>query len=218
MKYKVAVFDLDGTLLDTIEDLRDSMNSVLEGKGYPTHDSEAYKYFVGNGMRELARRALPEDKRSTDEIDSAVAAMSVNYSKGWAIKTAPYPGIDKLLNSLEEKGIKCAVLSNKPDALTKQVIEKLLPDWSFYPLFGERQAMGVPKKPDPAGALEIAQLLNVQPNECLYLGDTGVDMKTANAAGMYPVGVLWGFRKADELLENGAKKLISDPQELLNLL
>lgn len=218
MKYKVVVFDLDGTLLDTIEDLRDSMNSVLMERGYPVHDSEAYKYFVGDGMRELARRALPEDKRSEDEVDSALKGMTAQYAQRWADKSAPYPGIDKLLNGLAEKGVKCAILSNKLDAFTKQVVEKLLPDWSFYPIFGERQAMGVPKKPDPAGALEIAQILKVQPSECLYLGDTAVDMKTANAAGMYAVGVLWGFRKADELLENGAKILISEPQELLDIL
>ncbi len=218
MTFEAVIFDLDGTLLDTIEDLGDSMNSVLAEKGYPIHDSEAYKYFVGDGMRELARRALPEDKRSANEIDNTAAAMTAGYTKGWANKTVPYPGIDKLLDSLGEKGIKCAVLSNKPDALTKQVIEKLLSGWSFYPIFGERQAVGIPKKPDPAGALEIAQILNIQPHECLYLGDTGVDMKTANAAGMYAVGALWGFRKANELLENGAKKLAAKPQEILELL
>jgi len=216
MTFKAVIFDLDGTLLDTIEDLADSMNSVLAKNGYPVHDIEAYKYFVGDGVRNLVQRALPEDKRSPEEIDRSLAAMQAEYAERWANKTVPYPGITGLLDGLAEKGLRCAVLSNKPDASTKQIIDKLLSDWTFYPVFGERQ--GVPKKPDPAGALEIAHILGVRPEECLYIGDTGVDMKTANDAGMYAVGVLWGFRKKDELLENGAKVLVKEPSEILKLL
>lgn len=216
MKFKTVVFDLDGTLLDTIEDLANSMNRVLKAKGYPVHDIEAYKYFVGNGMRALVERALPEGKRTAAAIDDGLSAMQAEYARRWDEKTSLYPGIASLLDGLNERGINCAVLSNKQDAFTKQIVEKLLADWFFYPVFGERQ--GIPKKPDPAGALEIAQILKTGPEECLYLGDSGVDMKTANAAGMYAVGALWGFRKADELLENGAKALASEPLQVLEML
>lgn len=216
MTFKAVIFDLDGTLLDTIEDLGDSMNSVLARNGYPVHDIEAYKYFVGDGVRALVKRALPEDKRSTEEVERSTAAMQAEYAVRWADKTALYPGIAGLLDGLTEKSLKLAVLSNKPDAFTKQIIEKLLSNWTFYPVFGERQ--GVPKKPDPAGALEIAQILEVRPEECLYIGDTSIDMKTANAAGMYAVGVLWGFREKDELLKSGARVLAADPIEILELL
>ncbi len=216
MTFKAVLFDLDGTLLDTIEDLGDSMNSVLARSGYPVHDNEAYKYFVGDGVRTLVQRALPENKRTAEEIDRSLTAMQAEYAVRWADKTVLYPGMAGLLDGLAKKGLKCAVLSNKPDTFTKQIIEKLLPDWTFYPVFGERQ--GIPKKPDPAGALEIAQILEVRPEECLYIGDTGTDMKTANAAGMYAVGVLWGFRKKDELLENGARVLAAEPAEILKLL
>lgn len=216
MKFKAVLFDLDGTLLNTIEDISDSMNSVLAKNGYPVHDSEAYKYFVGDGMRELVQRALPKGTYSTQQIDNYLQANKAEYATRWSDKTVQYPGINGLLDGLADKGVRCAVLSNKPDAFTKQVIEKLLVDWTFYPIFGERQ--GIPKKPDPAGALEIASILKVKPEECLYLGDTGVDMKTANAAGMYAIGVLWGFRKADELMENGARVLVSDPLQVLEML
>jgi phosphoglycolate phosphatase len=216
MKYKAAIFDLDGTLLDTIEDLGDSMNYVLEKMGYPTHDMEKYKYFVGNGVINLVSRALPADKRDDGIVKAALAAMKDAYSKRWDVKTKPYPGITDLLDALADKGIKLSVLSNKTDDITKLVIKKLLPSWSFYPVFGERE--GVPRKPDPTGAIEITQILGANPGECLFLGDTGVDMKTATAAGMYAVGVLWGFRKAEELVENGAKTLISHPLDLLKLL
>jgi phosphoglycolate phosphatase len=216
MKFKAALFDLDGTLLDTIGDLGDSMNYVLERMGYPTHDIEEYKHFIGDGIRELVSRSLPADKRDEDSVRNALAAMKDTYSKRWDVKTRPYPGITDMLDALAEKGIKLSVLSNKADDITKNIIKKLLPLWNFYPVFGERQ--GVPKKPDPAGAFEIIRILGVKPDECLYIGDSGNDMKTANASGMYAVGVLWGFRKAEELVENGARALISHPLDLLNLL
>ncbi len=216
MKYKAVIFDLDGTLLDTIDDLGDSMNSVLERHGYPVHDLGAYKYFVGNGMRNLVKRALPEDKRDSASIDQGLMEMRGEYTKRWADKTRPYPGIPSLLNALTEKGIKLAVLSNKLDRFSKDIVEKLLPDWSFYPVYGERD--GVPIKPDPAGALEIVKILGFSPDEFLYLGDTGIDMQTAVSAGMYAIGVLWGFRNAEELVNNGADMVIEDPLEVLKLL
>lgn len=216
MKYKAAIFDLDGTLLDTIEDIGDSMNYVLAMKGYPIHGIEEYKYFVGDGIRNLVSRALPADKRDEDSVKAALAAMRDVYSKRWDVKTRPYPGITDMLDALTDNEIKLSVLSNKTDDITNMIIKKLLPLWSFYPVFGERR--GVPKKPDPAGAFEIIRILGIKPGECLYIGDTGIDMKTAAAAGLYSVGVLWGFRNAEELVENGARTLISHPLDLLSLL
>lgn len=216
MKFKAVVFDLDGTLLDTLEDLADSMNTVLAKYNYPIHEVNAYKYFVGNGMRNLVQRTFPEGKRDIELIDRGLSDMREEYGNRWNKKTKPYKGITEMLNALADKGLRITVLSNKADDFTNLMVGKLLPDWDFELVFGERQ--GIPKKPDPAGALEIAQKLGVQPQECLYLGDTGVDMRTAVSAGMYPVGVLWGFRKAEELVENGARVLIADPAVVLDLL
>ncbi|MEN6315548.1 MAG: HAD-IA family hydrolase [Clostridiaceae bacterium] len=216
MRFKAVIFDLDGTLLDTLDDLADSMNCVLSGRHYPIHEAGAYKYFVGNGLRDLVRRTFPEDARYDENVDRGLAELRDEYGKRWSSKTKPYKDIDALLSGLADTGMKMAVLSNKADDFTKQMIRKFLPDWHFSLVLGERS--GVPRKPDPAGALEIASTLGIQPEDCLYLGDTGVDMKTAVSAGMYPVGVLWGFRKAEELVESGARLLITNPAVLLDLL
>ena len=216
MKFKAIVFDLDGTLLDTLEDLADSMNTVLARQNDLTYEADAYKYFIGNGLRNLVLLTLPEGKRDAGNADRSLAELREEYSNRWSNKTKPYKGITEMLNVLVDKGLKMAVLSNKADEFTQLIVKKFLPDYKFELVFGERQ--GIPKKPDPAGALEIVQKLGVEPWECLYLGDTGVDMKTAVSAGMYPVGVLWGFRKAEELVENGARVLIADPAALLDLL
>lgn len=214
MKYRAVLFDLDGTLLDTLQDLADSMNRVLTGLGYLTHDTKKYQYFVGDGMEILARRALPPGTPSAEAAKCA-AAMKEEYGKHWADKTHPYKGIPELLESLAGRDIKPAILSNKPDDLTKVVVNKLLPQWRFKAVIGART--GVPKKPDPTMALAIATDLNILPEQFLYLGDTDTDMMTANAAGMYPVGALWGFRTADELTTAGAKTLIENPMDLMRL-
>lgn len=215
MKFKAAVFDLDGTLLDTLDDLADSVNSVLAAYNYPIHGVEKYKYFVGDGMRTLMQRTLPEGKRDDQSVEAGLSAMRDEYAKRWNSKTRPYEGIMEMLKGLGDRGVKLSVLSNKADHFSKLMVENFFPDCHFELVFGERQ--GIPKKPDPAGAAEIAERLGVLPYECLYLGDTGVDMKTAVSAGMYPVGALWGFRKAEELVENGAKVLIANPVTFLDL-
>lgn len=216
MKYRAVLFDLDGTLLDTLDDLADSMNNILERSGYPKHDRNSYKYFVGDGMFNLVKRALPDEMRSDADVEYYFAAMREEYGRRWDEKTKPYEGIPELLDSLKEKGLKMAILSNKSHYFTKLVVEKLLAKWTFDLIFGERP--GVPKKPNPAGAAEISSLLGIPAKEFLYLGDTNVDMKTATAADMYPLGALWGFRKADELVEGGARLLIPKPEALLDLL
>lgn len=216
MKFKAVIFDLDGTLLDTLDDMADSMNAVLAGSGYPVHEVGAYKYFVGNGLRNLAEKCLPEGHRSAAEVEYHLAQMRKEYEARWDNKTKPYKGIPELLDALTEKGLRMSVLTNKADEFAGRVVKKLLPDWRFEAVVGERPDL--PKKPDPAGAVRIAGLFGIPCSEFLYLGDTNVDMKTAVSADMYAVGALWGFRKADELVEGGARVLIPQPLALLDLL
>jgi phosphoglycolate phosphatase len=216
MNHKAIIFDLDGTLLNTIEDLTDSMNLTLSRFGFTGHDQETYKYFIGDGIETLVKRALPPESRQDELVARVVAVMREEYALRWDKKTHPYPGIPELLDVLSQKRWPISILSNKPDDSTRMVVAKLLPRWSFQIVLGARPS--VPKKPDPAAALEIAGLLHLTPDQILYLGDTGTDMKTALEAGMFPVGVLWGFRTAQELLTNGAKVLIQKPLDLLQYL
>jgi len=216
MTYKAVLFDLDGTLLDSIEDMGDSLNHVLVQNGFPTHNRDAYRRFVGDGATNLIRRALPEGKRTDMIINSCLEAFLEVYDKNWNVKTRLYEGIPELLDTLISRGLKISVLSNKPHRYTLKCMDGFLSDWDFDVVFGQRD--DIPRKPDPAGALEIAEQLNISPSDFLYLGDTETDLKTSFAAGMFPVGVLWGFRSAEELLENGAKVLINSPLEVLELL
>lgn len=211
------MLDLDGTLLDTLEDLADSMNSTLVRFGFPVHEVQKYRYFVGDGMENTVIRCLPDSaKNDPPLISRCLEVMRQTYRSNWNVKSRPYPGIPELLDALTARGLKMAVLSNKSQEMTQKAVEGLLPAWRFDAVIGERPS--IPRKPDPSSALEIANRLGVEPAAFLYLGDTGTDMKTANGAGMYAVGALWGFRDAEELLANGAKKLIAKPAELLELL
>ncbi len=216
MTYKAVIFDLDGTLLDSIEDMGDSLNRVLVQNGFPIHNRDAYCRFVGDGATNLISRALPEDKRTNTIIHSCLEAFLGDYDNNWNVKTRLYEGIPELLDTLISRGLKITVLSNKPHKYTIKCMDGFLSDWSFDVVFGQRD--DVPRKPHPAGALEIAEQLNISPSDFLYLGDTETDLKTSIAAGMSPVGVLWGFRSAEELRENGAKVLINRPLEVLDLL
>jgi len=211
------MMDLDGTLLDTLQDLADSMNSTLADFGFPVHELEKFRYFVGEGMENLVKRSLPDSVRTDpDLVSRCFEMMRRTYERNWNAKTRPYPGIPELLDALTARGLKMAVLSNKPHDVVQKVVSGLLPGWRFDAVMGERPP--VPRKPDPTSALEIAKRLGVDPGACLYLGDTAVDMKTADAAGMYAVGALWGFRGAEELIAGGARKLVSKPLELLEML
>jgi phosphoglycolate phosphatase len=216
MKYRAIIFDLDGTLLDTLEDIADSMNSMLSHYGFPEHDLDSYRYFVGEGVEMLVRRSLPEDKLDKGFIDQCISKMKEEYGKRWANKTRPYPGIPAMLDALTRRGILMAVLSNKPEEFTKLVIASLLPQWHFHSIIGSNSSF--PKKPDPTTALMIAQAANIPPSEFIFLGDSGTDMKTAVNARMHPVGALWGFRTADELTASGAQALLEHPGDLLKLL
>lgn len=212
--FEAIILDVDGTLLDTIQDIADSMNATLGDFGFPVHELGKYKYFVGDGMENLVRRSVPESAKNDPELISRCLEMLRKiYARNWNVKSRPYPGIPELLDKLSARGLKMAVLSNKPHEMTLKIVEALLSAWRFDPIFGERPH--VPRKPDPTSALEIANILGIEPSRFLYLGDTATDMKTANSAGMFAVGVLWGFRKADELVASGAQKLIGKPAELL---
>ncbi len=216
MAFRAIIFDLDGTLLDTIKDIADSMNFVLKTLGFPIYKTEEYYYFVGEGMETLCRKVLPPVHNTPDMVAHCVAAMKTEYQRRWQNNTRPYPGILELLNELEKRDIKMAVLSNKPDPLTKLFIQKLLAGINFSLVLGE--SPDFPKKPAPDSALYISKYLNISPSEFIYLGDSNIDMKTANSAGMFAVGALWGFRTAEELICSGAKKLIKEPQELLKII
>jgi len=216
MQFKVILFDLDGTLLDTLDDLGNSVNRVLAERGFPTHDLDRYRYFVGDGTLILITRALPKQERNDDTIQACVDAFKKDYSQNWNVKTRLYDGIAEMLDELIAQNLKLAVLSNKPHKFTKQCVDELLSNWRFDVVLGQRDA--VPRKPSPEGALEIAEHLNTKPDNVLYLGDSAVDMQTAVAAGMFPAGVMWGFRSAKELQNSGAKALIEQPLEILSLL
>jgi phosphoglycolate phosphatase len=214
MNYKAVIFDLDGTLLNSLEDIADSANSVLSNHDLPTHKPDDYKIFVGSGISELMTRALPE--KDPDTIDDYVKEFREEYARNWNVKTKPYAGIAAMLDELVSRKIKIAVLSNKLHAFTKQCVDELLPRWKFNIVMGLQN--DIPPKPDPTSALQIAKQLNIDPPHILYVGDSDIDMKTALAACMHPVGVLWGFRTKKELQKNGAKTLIKKPQELLDLI
>jgi phosphoglycolate phosphatase len=216
MIFRAVLFDLDGTLLDTLDDLADSANLALRRLELPEHPVEAYKQFVGGGIENLVRRAVPEDRRDAATLAECLKLTRENYAARWAEKTRPYDGIPELLDALAARGIPMAVFSNKPEDFTRLCVERLLAAWHFEMVLGATPAL--PKKPDPAGAHEIARHFQVALAEVLYLGDTDTDMQTAVAAGMFPVGALWGFRDAEELTANGARVLIERPLDLLPLL
>lgn len=216
MKYQAVVFDCDGTLLDTLYDLAESVNRILSRSGFRQYSLEEYRYLVGSGIEDLTRRVLPDGHRDEATINTTITAIREEYRQRWPDHTRPYEGIPELLEALTKRGIKTAILTNKPDDSTRTMVARLLPGYQFDVIIGASPSM--PKKPDPTGALEIAHRLNLPPRAFLYVGDSDIDMKTATAAGMYAVGALWGFRTADELINNGAKTLISEPLELLKLL
>ncbi len=214
--YRAVIFDLDGTLLDTLEDIANAANLVLASRGFPTRSLEVHRAAIGNGARQLMFSVLPESNRDPVMVQECFVAFRKEYGERWNVRTRPYAGIPEMLDAVQVLGLKMAVLSNKPAEFTRKCVSDLLSWWHFEAVVGAEDH--VPSKPDPAGALEIARRLAFPPNEFLYLGDTGVDMKTANGAGMFAVGALCGFRGREELLRDGAKVLLENPMEMLNLL
>lgn len=208
-----VLFDLDGTLLNTLLDLANSMNAALSRLGFAGHPVEAYRYFVGDGSEVLARRALPPASRKEETIARCLAEFLAEYGRRWDENTRPYPGVPELLDGLSERRIRMAILSNKKHELTQLAVTRLLPRWRFDAVAGAKPE--VPRKPDPTAALRLIEELRLEPDKVLYLGDTNTDMQTAVGAGMHPVGALWGFRTEEELRASGARSVIARPQDLL---
>lgn len=216
MRFKGVILDMDGTLLDTLDDLAGCMNRVLQRRGYPVHPVDSYRYFVGEGMEMLVRRALPEGCNCEDTVKECIADMREEYRENWSEGAQPYPGIPELLDFLEHRKIPKAILSNKPDGFTKLMAEDLLGGWDFCEVRGE--GPDTPRKPNPTAALEMVGRMGIQPHNILYLGDSRTDMQTANRAGMYAVGALWGFRTAEELTKNGARQLVKTPEDVIPII
>ena len=218
LPHRAVVFDLDGTLLDSIEDLADAMNAALGANGLPAGRGVAeHKHMVGDGVGEYVLRAVPAEKRHDEALVARVTAdYRAAYAKGWRNKTRPYGGIVKLLHELDRRGVRAAVLSNKPDDTTRATTAAFLGIERFAVVRGAID--GVPLKPDPAAALAVAEQMEIAPAECAYVGDTATDMRTARAAGMFAVGALWGFRDADELRAGGAEVLAEAPMDVLGVL
>ncbi|MBL9157643.1 MAG: HAD-IA family hydrolase [Verrucomicrobiales bacterium] len=214
-KAKAVLFDLDGTLLDTLQDLATSGNEVLAGRGLPPHPLDAYRTFIGNGMVNLARDVFPPEMRpeTEEQIAAVLEEYRAAYSRNWTKTTVPFPGIAGVLDRLVADRIPIGVVSNKAHDFTLQCVETFLGDWKWDVLIGARE--GHPRKPDPAGALEAAAVLGVAPEDCLFVGDSDVDMMTAKAAGMRAIGVSWGFRPVEELNWAGAEVILETPADLL---
>ena len=214
--YKTVVFDLDGTLLNTIDDLADAGNRVCAARGWPQHTVEEYKYFVGNGIPKLVERFSPPEARTPDQLADTLAAFQADYGAHLRDKTAPYPGMPALLARLKAAGVQLAVFSNKADPLARQVVADYFDAALFDAVRGALP--GVPTKPAPQGTLALMQAIGADPAATLYVGDSNVDVDTAHNAGLPCCGVLWGFRTRQELTDAGAEHLAADAEELWNVI
>jgi phosphoglycolate phosphatase len=212
--FQAVIFDLDGTLINSLRDIADATNRILAKHDFPEHPYEAYRCFVGAGLRNLTVNALPDGKKDEHTVDKCFHALLDDYRENYLVKTELYDGIAELLDLLAERKIKMAVLSNKADEITQKIASVLLKPWKFEIIMGHTERF--PRKPNPDSALFIAKELDVLPENICYAGDTGIDMETAIRAGMFAVGVTWGFRKRDELERFGARKIIDKPLELLS--
>ena len=212
---KLVVFDLDGTLINSLEDLADSANWMLLQHGYPTHPVDAYRYFVGDGMRKLIERILPPEERNDVRIEQCKAEFVAYYTIHMEDKTVVYPGMIELLKELKDRGLKIAVATNKVHIAVAPLMAQYFPGIRFDSMIGQRE--GIPVKPHPQIMYDILKETDCQPSETLHVGDTATDMQLAHSAGVTPVGVLWGYRPLEELQEAGAKFIIEKPEELLGL-
>ena len=211
---KTVIFDLDGTLLDSIEDIASSMNKVLESLQLPTHKIEDYKYFVGGGVDILVENAL--NNHSKEIKDEVTKRFKVEYDGKLHSKTLPYDGIYDLLDELKKLDINLAVLSNKPHEFTVSYVNHFFKDYDFKEVHGQKE--DVPKKPDPKAAIDIVKCLDSSCENTYFIGDTKIDMQTAKSANMTAIGVLWGFRDEKELRDFGADFIVSNPLEILKII
>lgn len=210
---KAIIFDLDGTLLDTLEDIALSANYALSTLGFETQEIVKYRYFVGEGVIKLFENIFASNPQTPMLIAEAVKLFEEHYRTQFYQNTKPYEGIAKMLTFLQKKGFKMAILSNKPDSFTKMCALRYFRKWHFEVVYGARE--GVPRKPDPTGALDIAEVLGMDPKACYFLGDTCIDMQTANRANMMALGAVWGFREEKELKENGALHTMQHPFDVI---
>lgn len=212
---KAVLFDLDGTLVNSLEDLAVSANFALQMYGYPTHETEKYKYFIGNGLLNLVEKTLPEENRNKDTINKLFQTVWKYYSENYVVNTVAYDGIKELLTELKQKGYKLAVVTNKPHEMALNVVKALLGD-VFDIVCGKLE--NYPPKPDPTLTLKVIDELGVKPEECVFVGDSGMDAANAVNSGCLGIGVLWGFRTEEELRSNGADYIVNKPFEILEIL
>lgn len=212
---KLAIFDLDGTLVNSIYDLADATNKALSEAGFPVHETKEYYRFVGNGARKLCERVLPPEHRTDRQIDALQLAFSKYYEQLCFNKTKPYPGISKLLSDLHREGIRSAVASNKPDSFSCRIVSHFFGD-SFDLVVGKRD--GIPTKPDPAVIRLIMSELEAAESETVMIGDSNVDVLTAKNSGILSIGCDWGFRGEDELRAAGCTSIAYEPQDILRLI
>lgn len=216
MNIEAVVFDLDGTLIQSEEDLADAINWVLKQCGYPEHPTEAYRYFLGDGLKQAIVRALPEIAREEPIISNCVDLSGQEYIKRCFVKTKPYEGIENLLKQLQGTKLKLGILTNKPHETTKKIVEQKLGFCNFHAVQGVvHHDM---RKPKIAFSQKVLQQLDIRPDKTLFVGDTNTDMITAAAANMIGVGVTWGFRTREELISNGAQFVIDHPLDLLQII
>ncbi len=209
---KLVIFDLDGTLINTIADLARSTNYALEACGFPVHPQEDYRHFVGNGIRTLFRRALPEEARTEENILQIRDLFLAHYNQHHADQSVPYPGIPELLARLQQQGCKMAIASNKYQQGTQQIVHTLLPGIHFDLVLGQRE--GIPVKPDPTIVHEILEYTGMDKENTLYIGDSDVDMLTARNAGVQACGVTWGFRSQSELEQYNPRYIVHHAEEI----
>lgn len=211
---RTVIFDLDGTILDTLDDLTDAVNFALSSFGLPARRKEEICSFVGNGIRKLIERAIgaPEHKDEQEIFET----FRSHYAQHCAVKTKPYEGIEDVLKTLKKRGVKTAVLSNKSDAEVKKLIKDYFPNL-FDVVEGENESAGFPRKPNPKGLLEVMRRLNASAEDTIYVGDSNVDIQTAKNAGVRCISVTWGFKEKAFLLSSGAKEMVDTPEDILNL-
>ena len=213
---RLLIFDLDGTLVNTLTDLTDSVNYALSQFGFPTHEFDEYRLFIGNGINKLIERSLPETNRQVETIAAVKSVFVEYYMNHKTDKSYVYDGVVELLTMLQEKGIMIGVASNKYHEATVEMINHYFPTINFVKVLGQRD--GVPTKPDPTIVFEVMAAANVQPNEVLYIGDSGVDMNTASAAKVDSVGVGWGLRSVEELQANNATYIVHSAADILKII
>lgn len=212
---KGIIFDLDGTTISTLEDIRDALNRTLDKYGYPIKTLDEVRRTVGKGSLKLIKDSMMSDVPD-DTIEQLLAEYIETYGKNFNVKSKPYEGIPELLKTLQSKGIMMAINSNKPDSITKMLIEESFPDISFIAVTGQQN--DIPRKPDPTTANIIIDKMGLDKNEVLYVGDSETDIETAKNAHLVSIGCLWGFRDYETLEKSGADHIIAKPEQLLDYL